>query len=482
MSAWILVSVAHAWTGSGCLFDGDPDWLLTGTPGAYLGTGIAVGDLDGDGDDELVIGRVQEGDLEEVWVLDGTPSGPGPVADAVLPGGVFTGFGYDLEAGSDVNGDGFGDLLVGAPWVAGPVYVEAGAVSLYPGGPSGVGARSDWQVLATFDLQHLPSVLGMPGDVDGDGFDDVLVGVNREDADSAFGDGWVRLFGGATGAPETTPFAELDRDENGFPDTVASPGDVDGDGRADLLVGTTVAVHLYLGRAGGISAQPVSSLPMDGRWPDFLSTGDVDGDGATDLLVTDENYADEEGRVWLHRGRSGDFEPAPIWQTAGVENSQLEGRIVGDVDGDGFVDLVVAFPREQPGGGRLALYLGGPDGPSLVPDGETVGPGDEEDWGMLLSSGDLNGDGLADVVTTAYGVDQTGGVAVWFGERCEAGPPDTSDTAGPPDPTDTGTPDTTDEPDPARPAAEDGGCGCGASGAGGSAWVALALLVRRRRP
>jgi hypothetical protein len=149
---------------------------------------------------------------------------------------------------------------------------------------------------------------------------------------------------------------------------------VDGDGRADVLVGNREfnsvdrpwgAAYLYFGTASGVAATPDTSLhnPRPSTSNGFGSTvaaaGDVDGDGLGDVLVA----AGNEDRVFLYRGGSDGLSADPSETLRGSGWFGFALASAGDVDGDGHADVVIGAPRDAGGGvnaGKARVYYGGP--------------------------------------------------------------------------------------------------------------------------
>lgn len=252
-----------------------------------------------------------------------------------------------------------------------------------------------------------------PGDLDGDGRDDVVV--LAPGGASAGAVGVVR--GGWTGS------LPLDDGDglllaNGALDSIASVGDLDGDGSPDIAVGSRSesggagSVWIWTTPLGGDTN--ISSLPLrlDGEagWGAGIvgGRGDVDGDGHADLLIA----APDEGDIFLVHG--------PVTAAAALSTRGTEVRgagsgvsalqIVGDMDGDGLDDVVVGSPNRSSTG--RAWVLAGPVSavPSMTEADATIsGVAGEDLLGAAVGApGDLDGDGYADVLVGAPGVDLDG--------------------------------------------------------------------------
>ena len=337
--------------------------------------------------------------------------------------GAFSGARYLLvgRARHDLNGDGYGDLSIGAPFqAAASSDVAGGAVFIYLGGPDGPGPRPDVELASPNAVAF--GVFGFSiaalGDVNGDGYGDLAIGAEGELTGRLVAGRAYVVLGGPTG-PTGTPVAlEPPRPllAGAFGGVVA-PGDVNGDGFADLVVRDGEGeVFFYLGGESGIASTPAVTLrapPEDEGNPGFGASvggpGDVDGDGFPDVAVGFFEIFEGEGEVLLFRGS-----PSGLAATATVTlrddaESRLRARYGaalagGDLDLDGLSDVLVGSPGSDGVGrqpGRLLLHAGGTEGAAATPtsarqarrffDIDLFG-------GTLAEPADMNGDGFLDVV------------------------------------------------------------------------------------
>lgn len=309
----------------------------------------------------------------------------------------------------DVDGDGVEDVLVASPYLAYPGF-QAGAVDLRSGAGGGLlltvggdapGDHAGW------------SVVGLE-DIDGDGLGDFAVGAIDADT-SVPATGRVRVHSGAGGAVlfEWTGTAASD----GFGGTLASAGDVDGDGVVDVLVGAWRAdsqrgrVEVRSCASGALIRQHQGNGSEDRLGHSLCGLGDLDGDGHADYALGAAQEGVGPGYVLVVSGVSG----ALIHRLSGTTPLEAFGAAVcalGDVDGDGVGDLAVGAVFAEVDGstrGRVDAFSGA-SGARLWSHG---GSGLQSQHGFALAGGrDLNGDGTPDlVVGTIFGGGGPGRVA-----------------------------------------------------------------------
>jgi hypothetical protein len=246
-----------------------------------------------------------------------------PTVSITGPDGAGARFGK-LAGACDVNGDGFGDLIVGADFYAN----ETGRIYVYRGGASGLATTPDVITGADGPSSGFARVVACAGDVNGDGYADVIVG-----QDMWNGTGKVHVFlGGATGlaaAPART-WADGTDTKSGYGCAVASAGDVNADGYGDVIVGerwtnqSTGRVFVYLGGSGGPQATATRIwIGPDGMQKEFGVqlgfAGDMNGDGVPELLVSAPYVAQSAGRVYVYSGSAP--APAVTWTGADIQGS-----------------------------------------------------------------------------------------------------------------------------------------------------------------
>ncbi len=297
----------------------------------------SLGDVNGDGYSELATSTSLG-----VALFYGAASG------VTSPTTLLSGRAYAVSAG-DVNGDGYGDAIIDA--------------GLYLGGATGLASSA----VFTWATGARPVSMG---DVNGDGRADVGVqGAN----------GPLVHFGTSTGVNATARSLRL---ATGFVfESFANAGDLNADGNSDLAVkGATPAgeraVFIYFGTSTGYRATADATLLAPVARSAFgtvlAAAGDVNGDGYGDLLALSEQPGSGSGTVYLHvyTGGDGSVSAAPLTTLSGSGVSRFAHRFgnVGDVDGDGFDDVLVGHRGASDYfSGALYLYPGASTGLSSTP-------------------------------------------------------------------------------------------------------------------
>lgn len=363
--------------------------LRSGLPEAngQFGSALAaVPDLDGDGIADLVVGAITEdvtfrdtvrNAAGRAYVFSGATGAPLHVLRADVPrSGAH--FGGAVAGVPDLDGDGRGDVLVGARSddaranAGGRVYVYSGA--------SGALLHTLDSPAPAFNGRFGSSVAGL-GDLDGDGRGDVAVGAFAEDVFVNGGTlqradaGRVHVFSGATGTLLRTLVSPLPERLAFFGAAVAALPDTDGDGVDDLAVAANYEasgavadagrVHVFSGASGAVLRTLVSPSPTStGHFGLGLAgVPDVDGDGRGDVLAGAYPEAGFDGRAYLFSGATGarlaTFQP-PVAGDAGHFGTSVAG--VPDFDGDGRPDVLVGAPsaRSDEGSrvGRAYVFSG----------------------------------------------------------------------------------------------------------------------------
>jgi Protein kinase domain/FG-GAP-like repeat/FG-GAP repeat len=408
-----------------------PSDTLTGTLGSGLGWHVATaGDVNGDGLADVLVGSIAitkdiDGQGRVQLYLGrrdgrfGTPAEEwyGDQPQVALGGGMCV---------ADVDGDGHPDLLLGDYWHD-PVTKQAiGSVLVYRGRAGGFESRPSQRILGTQAGALFGANIAVVGDVDRDGFQDVVVTAVHQ-SDRYTSEGALFLYRGSPHGlipqPAWTAYGGSPSAELGwFLDRV---GDVNGDGYADIVAGapgwtgkkeSQGRVLVYFGGPGGPRARPDWEYVSDqggsvlGRT--VIGTGDLDHDGCDDFMVSQYGWSGrsaEEGRVLVFLGGRHGIPKRTAWVASGYGTDADLGSAIaapGDMNGDGRTDLVTGafrFTDGHPGAavGLVTVHLVG----LALPRAQSVWRMQGNDKGTpigesLVSIGDYNGDGLADLLVT----------------------------------------------------------------------------------
>ena len=372
---------------------------------AFGGAVLTPGDLNGDAYDDFVIGT----DAGRAYVYFGGPA-VDDVPDLTLTS-PFPGDGFGVTvAASDVNGDGQLDLAVGAPATAG----NSGRVDIFFGG-NAIDAVVD-RVLTGLPGEQLGGVDGV-GDVNADGWDDLLVGA-RFNAAGGFEAGRAYVYYGGPASDATADLvipAQTAGERMGF--AVARGGDLNGDGHADFLVGAyhnsltdfeTGRAYVYFG-GPGVDGTPELILEGEGfraHFGDYVAAVDVNDDGHEDVLVGASQINGAAGRAYIYYGGPGMDATADLVLASGIPGDWFGRFLSGgaDLNDDLHPDFVVGTPAANNGGpGTVHIYHGGPDVDNVC-DGILTGEdaNDRFGWASCATGSDLNADGVEEILIGAF--------------------------------------------------------------------------------
>ena len=401
--------------------DGSTGFQISGEATVdFSGNSVSsAGDVNGDGFDDLIIGAFEadpNGSMSGAsYVVFGKASGFDATMELSALDGT-TGFQINGEAGGDysgrsvssagdVNGDGLADLIIGADGAdpngsySGSSYVVFGKASGYSANLelSMLDGTTGFQINGETDYDYSGRPVSSAGDVNGDGFDDLIIGASRADPNGLSSGASYVVFGKALGFDATMELSTLDGttgfqingeatfDYSGF--SVSSAGDVNGDGFNDLIIGArgaepngsySGASYVVFGKASGFAAtMQLSTLDgttgfqingeaaFDRSGTSVSCAGDVNGDGFDDIIIgafaADPNGSNS-GASYVVFGKASGFDATmELSALDGTTGFQISGELIddrsgfsvssaGDVNGDGFDDIIIGARYADPNG------------------------------------------------------------------------------------------------------------------------------------
>ncbi|EKD76355.1 MAG: FG-GAP repeat protein [uncultured bacterium] len=366
-------------------FESTPTVLRSdNAPGSVYGSALAqVGDVNGDGYEDLVVADYEDGSAGSstgaVYGYYGSASGVATTADwTVIGDGLNYQFGYSVDAAGDVNNDGYADVLIGERSAGDDAQ---GSVHLYYGSTSGLATTSSWTANGSDDNQYFGNDVAGIGDINGDGYDDIAVTTGLANEPSSSGGTLVSVFYGSATTPNTTAdWSYMDYSSQFFEqvNNLAGAGDVNGDGYADMVLGSPEfirssamlgQINIFLGSATGFTRLP--NAKYAGRVANarfglsVTGAGDVNNDGYDDVMVGAPDYTNiesQEGAVAVYYGSATGLSRVGMWtKESNVTNAYYGVRMspLGDIDGNGYTDMLVGAPLYPNAGGTGVAYIRG---------------------------------------------------------------------------------------------------------------------------
>ncbi|TQJ75353.1 FG-GAP-like repeat-containing protein [Streptomyces sp. SLBN-31] len=370
---------------------------------------------------------------------------------AALTGGLLTLTAAPATAATglaaDFNGDGYRDTAVGAPCATVGTVSCAGAVVVLYGSSSGVSATR--KTVITQNSTGVPGTAeeldrfggGLAtGDLDADGYADLIVGTPNEGIGDRAGVGsatviWGSKSGLSGGASLPSPSGLSEW--GGYSGSIAT-GDFNGDGKTDVTITGQSRTGLYRGPFARTGQPAILSAVDEVGSTDEVIAGNIDGDRAAERAYPYTQESDEAGIIeYIDYDPEGwESHPDSDYATTALPAADGHQGAVGDINGDGYGDLVLGDHQDPRAdktsghkGGQISVWYGGPNGPDPAQTPTVVhqdttgvpGSGEADDlFGSALAVGDVNGDTYADVAVGAFGEDNgtakdSGSVTILFG-------------------------------------------------------------------
>jgi len=427
--ALFLVLDRYVYSPAFAPLDTSPDWIATGE-GKANNFGYSVdtaGDVNGDGYADVIVGADRYKQFTgRTYVYLGNASGLSATPIFTATGeDVNNHFGYSVDTAGDVNGDGYDDIIVGAYHYKG----FTGRVYVYAGNAKGLSTTPVLTITGEGPEIYFGRSLGAAGDVNGDGYDDVIVAAEAYDNWT----GRVYVYAGSSSGLGATPIFTASGEglADSFGRSVGTAGDVNGDGYSDIVVGAhgygdfEGRIYVYTGSADGLGAVPTLTATgeeVNGRFGYSAGTaGDVNRDGYDDLIVGADCRSNNRGWVYVYAGSINGLSATPIFTATGEGEHNHFGYSVstaGDTNGDGYDDVIVGAFHYNDSTGRVYVYSGNANGLSITPILSATGEGPASSFGRSVgTAGDVNGKGHADLVIGACGYDNyTGRAYLYLGE------------------------------------------------------------------
>lgn len=374
-----------------------------------------LGDVNNDGYDDVIIGAYRYNNYTGRSYIFYGSTNMDSIADVIMEGKEeWDVYSRSLSGAGDVNNDGFDDILVGAPYT----NSGEGTSYLYYGGAV---VDSIPDVIFKGGVKDFGRSLSKAGDLNADGFDDIIISVNVSDSGSCY-----IYFGDVNmdSIPDKKLIAE--GEDNLFGNSVSTAGDMNNDGFDDLIIGAR-GYNNYEGRSyiylGGQEPDSIVNVVLDGDTSrecfgnSVSSAGDINGDGYDDVIVGAPYNNSYKGRSYIYFGSDTVDSKADVVLN-GVYDKSFFGSSVsgaGDVNGDGYHDILVAEHNVNLKTGHCYVYFGGEDMDTVA---DIVISGETTDFlvGLDVSFADVNGDGYDDIIAGGrYNPTWLGYCYIYFG-------------------------------------------------------------------
>lgn len=373
-------------------------------------------------------------------IVDPTISGLSPAADwSANSGPASARFGFSVATAGDINQDGYSDVIVGAPWYDNGVDNE-GRVFVYLGSAWGLVITPTWTAESNQLNAFFGFSVGTAGDVNDDGYDDIIVGASDYDNPLTDEGAVFVWYGsasglGADGVPGNADWwAFGGQEEAYFGTSVGTAGDVNHDGVSDVIIGapryTNGETHegcafAFYGPLSGAAGAPSWTGEVNQEEANFGASvgfaGDVNADTYADVIIGAPSFNTDldlvaEGAALVFHGSASGLGVSAVWTALGTVDDGSFGASVGtagDVNNDTYADVIVGAPdsgNAESREGIVFVYHGSSGG--LNSSANWTAESDQIDayFGSSVgTAGDIDGDGYDDVIIGATGYDNIQG-------------------------------------------------------------------------
>ncbi len=401
-------------TGQAAVFHGGPGNLsqesgwdyFSESEGNNLGFCVSTaGDVNGDGFADIMAGApyYDSGYSDEgaVFVWYGSSEGPNNGSWTGVNWFVLGGFegshlGFSVSTAGDINGDGYSDIIAGMPHHKNPNGSE-GAAAVWYGSYDGIpdsgqtaGTTLVWAAQGNVAGAELGFSVGWAGDVNDDGYADIIIGAPKY-TNNFSEEGIICVwYGSENGLGETGFYNNADwKYEGGAGNvrlglSVGTAGDVNRDGCSDIIAGGAGFASAWYGHITGLPSSGTSWFKSgyeagDGFGYSVGTAGDVNGDGYSDIIVGAPLYDSLKGGAWVYNGAQYGLSQTAVWADVGTEKAAFGYSVgtAGDVNGDGLADIVVGAPfysnhPEKFFMGEVRVYYGNVNNPISYSGGDWV--------------------------------------------------------------------------------------------------------------
>lgn len=407
----------------------EPFASLSGSEDAGFGSSvIADTDYNGDGYSDLLIAEPDASNSAgAVHLWYGTEAAPSGAADLILTGAEEGArFGASMAKIGDLDGDGYPELLIGAPGEDDGTGNSTGAVHLYRGHPTGLLTPAVWTSTGTEDGELYGARVANAGDVNGDGTDDLLI-ASHGAVGAASGEGRVDLHIGAANIGNVNWSVSGESSGLILGWQILGVGDANNDGYDDVAISgckdwdelsTYGRVEVFAGSQTGLSTSPARTWSMNQQWTQFgmilSALGDMNGDGYDDIAVSEPQNSSGP-TIWIFQGSSTGYASSPTFTVASSNTGSVLGSAlanVGDINDDGIPEILVGSKGSGNSGGDVTLYLGRNDslGPVMM---SWSGSQGQHHGSVLAIGGDMDRDGSHEFILATPESDSGGSL---FGE------------------------------------------------------------------